>query len=103
LCSLKYKIFKINILHVCGIINGYMQICFHNFLRLKNMIFDYLKNEITCAHVHQIFVRCFGSFPKISGTQDLGAKTPHTGEVKCLFGFSLHVLCFQLKFCTMRD
>jgi hypothetical protein len=37
-----------------------MQILFSNFLKLKNMIFNFFKkNEITGAHVHQIFTQIY--------------------------------------------
>jgi hypothetical protein len=59
LCSLKYKLFKINILHVCGIHHWLYEDFFsQNFLKLKRMIFliCFLKND-TGAHVHQISIQ----------------------------------------------
>jgi hypothetical protein len=55
LCSQKYKIFEHDFLHVCGIYSWLHASIFFNFLKNSETWF-FLKNEITNAHVHQIFL-----------------------------------------------
>jgi hypothetical protein len=44
LCSPKYKVFEYEILHVCEINSWqHLNIFFHIFLKLENLIFDLLK------------------------------------------------------------
>jgi hypothetical protein len=46
LCSSEYKYLKLIFYTFAGYIIDYMRICFQNFLKLKNMIFDFFKTRL---------------------------------------------------------